>query len=85
MESARIFMIEYVGVFGVQHNAIDIPQYQGTPVRAVADGVVYVARDNGYGAAIILSHAGGFMTVYGHVSSIWYQQDRKSHRAQSSL
>ena len=61
----------YVGVFGVQHNAVDIPEYQSTPVRAAADGVVYVARDNGYGYSyIILSHAGGFMTVYGHVSSI---------------
>ncbi|MCX6734874.1 MAG: peptidoglycan DD-metalloendopeptidase family protein [Candidatus Peregrinibacteria bacterium] len=61
----------YVGVFGVQHNAVDIPQYQSTPIRAAADAVVYVARDNGYGYSyIILSHAGGFMTVYGHVSSI---------------
>lgn len=61
----------YVGVFGVQHNAVDIPEYQSTPIRAAADAVVYVARDNGYGYSyIILSHAGGFMTVYGHVSSI---------------
>lgn len=61
----------YVGIFGVQHNAVDIPEYQSTPIRAAADGVVYVARDNGYGYSyIILSHAGGFMTIYGHVSSI---------------
>lgn len=61
----------YVGVFGVQHSAVDIPEYQSTPIRAAADAVVYVARDNGYGYSyIILSHAGGFMTVYGHVSSI---------------
>lgn len=61
----------YVGTFGVQHNAIDIPQYQGSAVRAADDGVVYVARDNGYGYSyIILAHAGGFMSVYGHVSSI---------------
>lgn len=69
--SAYFHDARYVGVFGVQHNAIDIPEYQGTPVRAAADGVVYVARDNGYGYSyIILSHAGGFMTVYGHVNSI---------------
>lgn len=61
----------YVGVFGVQHNAVDIPEYQGSPVRAVADGVVYTARDNGYGYNyIILAHAGGFMTIYGHVTTI---------------
>lgn len=65
----------YVGVFGVQHNAVDIPQYQGSPVRAAADGVVYTARDNGYGYSyIILAHSGGLMTVYGHVSSILVQE-----------
>lgn len=61
----------YVGVFGVQHNAIDLPAYQGSPVRAAADGVVYTTKDNGYGYSyIILAHAGGFMTVYGHISNI---------------
>ncbi|MDZ4209556.1 MAG: peptidoglycan DD-metalloendopeptidase family protein, partial [Candidatus Curtissbacteria bacterium] len=61
----------YVGVFGVQHNAVDIPEYQGSPFRAAADGVVYTARDNGYGYSyIILAHAGGLMSVYGHVSNI---------------
>jgi len=61
----------YVGVFGVQHNAVDIPEYQGSPIRAAADGVVYTARDNGYGYSyIILAHADGFTTAYGHVSSI---------------
>jgi murein DD-endopeptidase MepM/ murein hydrolase activator NlpD len=61
----------YVNVFGVQHNAVDLPAYQGSAVRAVADGVVYSARDNGYGYSyIILAHADGFMTVYGHMSNI---------------
>lgn len=61
----------YVGVFGVQHSAIDIPQYQGTPVRAAADGVVYSARDNGYGYSyVVIAHADGFTSAYGHVSSI---------------
>lgn len=68
----------YVGIFGVQHNAVDIPEYQSTPIRAAADGVVYVARDNGYGYSyIILSHAGGFMTIYGHVSSILVTSGQK--------
>lgn len=65
----------YVGVFGVQHNAIDIPIYQGSFVRAAAEGVVYTTRDNGYGYSyIILAHAGGFMTVYGHISSILVEE-----------
>lgn len=61
----------YVGVFGVQHNAVDIPIYQGSPIRAAADAVVYTAKDNGYGYSyIILAHSDGFVTVYGHVSNI---------------
>ncbi len=61
----------YAGSFGVQHNAIDIPEYQGSIVRAAADGVAYTVRDNGYGYSyIILAHADGFMTVYGHISNI---------------
>lgn len=61
----------YLGSFGVQHNAIDLPEYQGSIVRAAADGVAYTVRDNGYGYSyIILAHADGFMTVYGHISNI---------------
>lgn len=61
----------YLGSFGVQHNAIDLPEYQGSVVRAAADGVAYTVRDNGYGYSyIILAHADGFMTVYGHISNI---------------
>ncbi len=65
----------YVGVFGVQHNAVDIPEYQGSPVRAAADGVVYTARDNGYGYSyVIIAHAGGLLTVYGHMSNILVEE-----------
>ncbi len=61
----------YVGVFGVQHNATDMPTPQGTPIRAAADGVVYTARDNGYGYSYIsIAHSGGMITVYGHVYEI---------------
>lgn len=61
----------YVSAFGVQHNAIDIPAYQGSPVRVAEDGVVYTARDNGYGYSyVIVAHAGGFMSVYGHCSNV---------------
>lgn len=68
----------YLGTFGVQHNAVDIPQYQGTPVHAAGDGVVYTAKDNGYGYSyIILAHAGGLMTVHGHMSEILVKEGDK--------
>jgi murein DD-endopeptidase MepM/ murein hydrolase activator NlpD len=61
----------YAGVFGMQHNAVDIPEYQGSAVRAAADAIVYTVRDNGYGYNyIILAHPCGLMTVYGHVNKI---------------
>ncbi|MFA5947490.1 MAG: peptidoglycan DD-metalloendopeptidase family protein [Candidatus Gracilibacteria bacterium] len=61
----------YSGVFGVKHNAIDIPTNQQSLVRAAADGVVYTTKDNGYGYSyIIIAHAGGYQTVYGHITEI---------------
>lgn len=63
---------------GIPHDAIDIRALQGTPIKAVADGVVYKARDNGYGYSyIILAHGGGFMTVYGHVLEIRVEEGEK--------
>lgn len=61
----------YQRTFGMQHNAIDLPVLQGSLIRSTADGVVYKAKDNNYGYSyIVVAHAGGFTSVYGHVSSI---------------
>jgi murein DD-endopeptidase MepM/ murein hydrolase activator NlpD len=61
----------YEGVFGVAHQAIDFRLRQGSPVGAAAPGIVYKARDNGYGYSyIMLAHPGGLATVYGHISKI---------------
>ncbi|MEK7673254.1 MAG: peptidoglycan DD-metalloendopeptidase family protein [Patescibacteria group bacterium] len=68
----------YAGAFGVQHQAIDIPAYQGSTVRSSGDGVVYLAKDNGYGYSyIIIAHNGGFTSVYGHISSILVESGQK--------
>ncbi|MBT3865438.1 peptidoglycan DD-metalloendopeptidase family protein [Candidatus Peregrinibacteria bacterium] len=65
----------YRGFFGVQHNAIDIRAVQGTPVRAVADAVVYRVKDNGYGYSYItLVHHDGLMTNYGHMSEMGVEE-----------
>ena len=52
------------------HNGIDVVQGCGKPVRAAADGTVI--RDNrtdgsGYGHYIMLRHANGLITLYGHL------------------
>jgi len=65
----------YRGYFGVQHSAVDIRTPQGTPVMAATDGVVYKAKDNGYGYSyIMLVHHDGFMTTYGHISNIMVEE-----------
>lgn len=65
----------YYGRFGMIHSALDIPKWQGSPVYAPAEGVAYVAKDNGYGYSyIILSHACGFTTTYGHMSEILVEE-----------
>jgi murein DD-endopeptidase MepM/ murein hydrolase activator NlpD len=61
----------YKKFFNLNHNAIDIPAPQSTPVHAAAAGYVYKAVDNGKGYSyIILLHRDNIKTVYGHISRI---------------
>lgn len=53
------------------HLGVDFGAPTGTPVRAVADGVVKVAgRHGGHGNFIELDHDGPYATSYSHLSSI---------------
>ncbi|MGE0579891.1 MAG: M23 family metallopeptidase [Reyranella sp.] len=50
------------------HMGIDLLAPAGTPIHAAADGVVAGAAPNGpYGNWVRLEHAGGLVTVYGHL------------------
>jgi len=52
-----------------QHTGIDYGAPTGTPVSAIADGTVTMARRNGgYGNFVQIRHAGGLVSCYGHLS-----------------
>lgn len=53
------------------NNGIEISANQGADVNAVADGtVVFAEWFKGYGRLVILSHSGGYYTLYAHDSQI---------------
>jgi murein DD-endopeptidase MepM/ murein hydrolase activator NlpD len=52
------------------HDGIDLDVPEGTTVYASAGGEVYFYGEQpGYGNVLILQHAGGFYTLYGHLKS----------------
>ncbi len=57
---------------GRRHAGIDIGSPRFQQVVAAADGEVTFAQatHNGFGNAVVLEHAGGFSTVYAHLSVI---------------
>ena len=56
---------------GRLHAGVDIAAPAGVPVRAVADGVVTRAgEDGGFGRFVEVRHAGGLVTIYAHLGGI---------------
>jgi murein DD-endopeptidase MepM/ murein hydrolase activator NlpD len=53
------------------HKGLDISGPLGSPVKAMAEGTVeFAGRRGGFGNCIMLKHANGFETLYGHLSQI---------------
>lgn len=51
------------------HKGVDYAAPTGTRIKAAADGIVdFVGKKGGYGNVIILKHANGISTLYGHLS-----------------
>lgn len=69
--SAGYLSASYKKFFGIPHYGLDIAVPQGTPVKAVADGIVYLARDAGMGYSyVLIAHRDGYTSLYGHMSQI---------------
>ena len=51
------------------HTGLDLAAPQGTPVLAADDGMVAASDSSptGYGTYVVLGHAGGLTTLYGHL------------------
>ncbi|MEW6546267.1 MAG: M23 family metallopeptidase [Bacillota bacterium] len=65
------------------HAGVDLAAPKGTPVRAVADGVVVFAGYKvGLGRTVILDHGHGIRTVYGHHSRLLVQAGQQVEAGQ---
>lgn len=63
------------------HYGVDLGAPAGTPVRAVADGVVTDASyHGGHGNYIELDHEGPYGTSYSHLSAILVKRGQKVHQ-----
>ena len=54
------------------HYGTDVGAYSGTDIYAFADGTVLTAGENdSYGLYVVISHAGGYKTLYAHCSLLY--------------
>lgn len=64
--------------WGQLHAGVDLAAPEGTPYKAVHAGTVTLASwYGGYGNAIIIKHADGLETVYGHSSKVLVKVGQK--------
>jgi murein DD-endopeptidase MepM/ murein hydrolase activator NlpD len=72
------------GASGERNDGIKIAVPVGTPVRAVADGVVIYTAKNvaGLGGLVMVKHGDGWTSVYGHASRILVQRGQAVKRGQ---
>jgi len=67
------------------HNGIDLAGDVGTPVMAAMSGrVSMVGYNPNYGRYVILSHAEGFQTLYGHLDSFQVRRAARVKQGSSS-
>jgi len=55
----------------VFHKGVDIPSAKGSPIHALAAGVVtYSGSKNGFGNMVEIDHGNGYSTRYAHISKV---------------
>ncbi len=68
------------------HRALDIGAWTGTPVKAADSGYVIAARaggwNSGYGTMVMIDHGNGFVSLYGHMNSIYVRQGESVAKGQ---
>ncbi len=65
---------------GARHTGIDIAAPKGTPVTAVAEGMVtFAGQRNGYGDVVEIDHGNGYMTRYAHNSALEVKPGQRVH------
>ncbi len=66
-----------------QHNGVDYGAPQGTPVRAVGDGVVdFAGWRGGYGNVVEIQHGNNRSTLYAHLSRIDVRRGQRAEQGQ---
>lgn len=60
------------------NNGVDIQAAAGSPIQAVASGIVeFVDWIDAYGKCIIINHGGGYYTLYAHLAQTFVQQGQQ--------
>ncbi len=67
-----------------EHSGIDIAVSQGTSVKAADEGYVAIAKFDGSSSYsyVMIVHADGYATVYGHLSSVSVSPDDYVYKGQ---
>src|SRR5690625_1313387 len=65
------------------HNGTDIAAATGTPVKAAAAGTVAVTWNSLAGNKILVTHAGGIVTTYHHLSAVSVKNGQKVKAGQT--
>ncbi len=76
---SRVVTSNFGSRWGRQHKGLDIKVYIGDTIRAAWSGKVRVVRydGGGYGKYIVIRHANGLETIYGHLSKQLVETDQE--------